>query len=188
MMDGEYELGYLRSGVPQLEGYLLSKELYWPIGASPLPGMTPYPQLTLGGILLSLAKLSAQALTPEQNSVLSQLRTGLDATRSHWRVAWEQKAQREFQARLSLWRDYVEEYRQHPSEQADRYTYEVSRRVMLELLSHEARSLPDTELDLLAALDKVVLAKLLPGKFLWEEGLAGAFPPETYWYLYRQPK
>jgi hypothetical protein len=150
--------------------------------------MTPYPQLTLGGILLSLAKLSAQALTPEQNRELSQLRTRLDATRSHWRVAWEQKAGREFQARLSLWRDYVEEYRQHPAEQADRYTYEVSRRVMLELLSHEARSLPDTELDLLAALDKVVLAKLLPGKFLWEEGLAGAFPPETYWYLYRQPK
>lgn len=186
-MDGGYDLGYLRTGVPQLEGYLLSKELYWPIGASPPVGMPPYPQLTLGGILLSLAKLSARVLTTEQTRELSHLRTELDAAHSHWQVAWEQKAQREFHARLSLWRDYVEDYRQNPPEQADRYAYEVSRRVMLELLSREARTLPQTEVELLAALDKVLQAKLLPGKFIWEDQLAGAFPPETYWYLYRQP-
>jgi hypothetical protein len=40
---------------------------------------------------------------------------------------------------------------------------------------------------LLAALDKVLMAKLLPGIFVWEEELAGVFPPERYWYLYRQP-
>ena len=187
MTDVDYDLGYLKAGVPQLESYLHSPELYWPIGASPPDGMLPYPQLTLGGLLLSLTKLSARTLSPQEEGEYRRLRSELETTRAHWLVAWEQKARREFHARLLLWLDYVEDYRQNPREHADRYAYEVSRRVMLELLMHEARDLPATDLELLSELDKVLQAKLLPGGFVWEDDLKKAFPPEKYWYLYRQP-
>jgi hypothetical protein len=187
MTDASYDLGYLKAGVPQLERYLLSPELYWPIGDRPPDGMPPYPQLTLGGLLLSLAKLSARELSPPEDGEYARWRSELESIRSHWLVAWEQKARREFHARLLLWRDYVEDYRQNPTEHADRFAYEVSRRVMLELLSHETRDLPDTELELLSGLDKALQAKLLPGRFVWEDDLNKAFPPGKYWYLYRQP-
>lgn len=187
MTDEGYDLGYLKAGVPQLESYLLSQELYWPIGASPPDGMPPYPQLTLGSILLSLAKLSARALSPQERSEYARLRSELESTRTHWQVAWEQKARREFHARLMLWRDYIEDYRQNPTEHADRYTFEVSRRVMLDLLSQETRDLPHTELELLSGLDNVLQAKLPSGGFVWEDDLSTAFPSGKYWYLYRQP-
>ncbi|MBI4769912.1 MAG: hypothetical protein HY784_05720, partial [Chloroflexi bacterium] len=45
--------------VAELESYLLSPELYWPLSGPPLPGGQGYPRLTAGGLLLALARLSA---------------------------------------------------------------------------------------------------------------------------------
>jgi hypothetical protein len=58
---------------------------------------------------------------------------------------------------------------------------------MLEMLSQEARDLPQIELELLSGLDKALQAKMLLGRFVWEDDLISSFPSEKYWYLYRQP-
>jgi hypothetical protein len=184
----EYDLVYLQNGLIDLEGYLLSNELYWPVGANSPPGEPPYPRVTLGNLLLSKKRLQAQSLDGENNVEFERIKERLDGTKSEWRVAWGRKAAREFSARLTLWRDFIEEYRKKPEANIDRYAYEVSRRVLLELLKAEAENVSDEEKELLAGLDEVLSALLVPGDFVWEEQLQGAFPKGQFWYLYGTPK
>jgi hypothetical protein len=130
----EYDLNFLQAGLEDLEGYLLSKELYWPIDAGAPAGETPYPRMTLGNLFLARARLSGRRLSTAERAQLDHLNKRMQEVRQQWLVAWGQKSVREFGARLRLWRDFLEEYRKNPMENLDRYAYEVNRRVILDLL------------------------------------------------------
>jgi hypothetical protein len=188
MPSAEYELTYLRAAADTLEDYLLSNELYWQLGIRPPSGETPYPPLTLGEMSLTQARLSARNLMGAQREEMERLNEKIDTVHSRWQVAWERKAARGFQARLMLWRDFLEEYRENPGANADRYAYEVRRRVMLFFLSQAAGEIPQQEIDLLGALDRVLQGALIPAGFVWEDELASGFPPTTFWYLYGRLK
>lgn len=180
----EYDLRYLQAGIDQLEAYLLAGELYWPIGINPPKSEPPYAQLTLGGLLLARQRLRATAETPKQQAEQARVEQRLEALRGQWRTAWGKKARQDFHARLNLWRDFLEEYRQRPSAHYDRYAYEVGRRAQLHLLAPEAIDLPPAELQTIEGLDKLLRAVFSPGAFVWEQSLARSFSPTTYWYLY----
>jgi hypothetical protein len=184
MLSATYDLHYLQAGLDQLESYLLSKDIYRPIGIQSTHGQPPYPQLTLGWLLLARQRLQATAQTQSEQLELDHLSQQLDALRSHWLSAWRKKAQAEFRARLNLWRDYLEEYRQNPASNLDRYAYEVNRRLLLELLAHEAAVLSEADMQALAGLDSWLKATLVHGAFIWEPILTASFPESTYWYLY----
>lgn len=184
----EYDLSFVSAALPLLEDYLLSKDMYWSLAVKPPAGYPPYPQLTLGGLLLALARLRARQLSSDQSAGLIRLERELEQIRSRWRVAWEKKSQRDFSSRLKMWRDFLEEYRVNPENNYDRYAYEVRKRVMLHLLAGEAGNLPEAELEWLAGLDKLLRAVFVSGDFIWAKDLYGGFPPETYWYLYGQLK
>jgi hypothetical protein len=180
----EYDLRYLRAGVPLLEQYLMSNEVYWPVGVKAPAGETPYPRLTLGGLLLAQKRLHAQELDANQRSELAALDEEMDGVRSRWRVAWGSKASADFKARLRLWRDFLEEYRKDKNNNADRYPYEVSRRVLLQLVRPDADNLEQADRDVLAGLDSLLRAFVEPGQFIWEPKLESGFPHSDYWYLY----
>ena len=182
-----YDLGYFQAGVRILKDYILSKEIYWPIGAKPPVSEPAYPQMTLGGLMLVQARLDARSLSTKESAEFSRLDQAFDVTRSRWQVAWEAKAGREFHARLVLWRDFLEDYRSDPGNHSDRYSYEVNRRVMLHLLDAEAVEVPSEEIQLLEALDQFLLKRFISGDFIWEADLESGFPQETYWYLYGLP-
>jgi len=184
MSGAESDLIYLQAGIKILEAYLLSQELYWSIQVNPPAGEPPFPSLTLGGILLAQARLSARFLPNHLQAKRDKLELELDTFRTHWRVAWEKKASREYHARLNLWRDFLEEYRASPESQADRFKYEVSRRVMLELLLPYSTVTAPAEKEMLVGLDQVLHAVFLPGDFIWDQDFAPGFPPRPYWYLY----
>jgi hypothetical protein len=184
MLTTPHDLQYLQAGLDQLESYLLSKDLYRPIGIRAAHGQPPYPQLTLGWLLLARLRGQATAQTPAQLAELQRLSQQVDALRSRWRTAWGDKAQAEFRARLNLWRDFLEEYRQAPASNYDRYAYEVNRRLLLELLVPEATRPPEADLQALAGLDSLLRAVFVPGAFIWEPALAPSFPQPTCWYLY----
>lgn len=184
----EYDLKYLQAGLLDLEGYLLSNELYWPIGVGAPAGDPPFPRLTLGGLLVSRTRLEGLELNQEQQTELQRLSTRMDETRSQWRVAWGHKASREFTARLNLWRDFLEDYREKPAANVDRYPYEVRRRVMLELLGPDADAIPAAEAELRDGLDKLLKSIFVPGDFVWDSNQMNSFPKGKYWYLYGQPK
>jgi hypothetical protein len=148
---------YLSAGVPELENYLLSKVLYYPLSLN-------LPQLTLGGILLSLARMGAQA---------AQFEMQVEAIHSKWRAAWDVKSSREIGARSELWINYLAEYREDPKAGARLYSQNVRYRAMLSLLGkveHDS--------------DAFVKSVFKEGKFVWEEECAPNFPRKTFWYLY----
>jgi hypothetical protein len=184
MHSADYELRYLEAGIDVLEDYLFSSEIYWPIGATAPAGTTPYPQLTLGGLLLAIKRAQARAADAEQQARLARIEEQIDAVRTRWRSAWGKKAAREYGSRLNLWRDFLEEYRQRPHDNSNRYAYEVRRRVQLQLLEPEADAIPQVQLDLKNGLDKLLYSIFIPGEFIWENDLATSFPADPFWYLY----
>jgi len=156
-MTSPKDIQYLSAGVPELENYLLSKELYYPIGIS-------LPQLTLGGILLSLARAGTNAAIFERQ---------VETTRSKWRTAWETKAQREVHARSELWMNYLAEYREDRRSGSRLYAQNVRYRAMLSLLgqtNHDS--------------DSFLRGNFKEGEFVWEEECSPNFPREIFWYLF----
>ncbi|HWQ84902.1 MAG TPA: hypothetical protein VN363_10055, partial [Anaerolineales bacterium] len=188
MPDIEYDLRYLAAGLEGLDEYLHSDEVYWPLQATPLAGQPPFPQLTLDGLLLSAARLQAQVLPDSHQAEYQQLVNQLEAVRSKRRVAWEKKATHNFRARLTLWRNFMVELRDETDANADRYPYEVTRRVQLTLLSEDARQRPTAEDELVRMLDSLLETLLAPGAFIWDPELERGFPQSRFWFLYGQIK
>jgi hypothetical protein len=180
----EYDLGYLETAVDLLENYLLANEIYWKLNANSPPGEPGYPALTLGGLLLAEARIQNRDLTSRQNQRKSRLIDQLNRIKMKWRTAWGNKAKEEFRSRLNLWGNYLEEFRQDPKGNFDRFGYEVSRRVMLQLLAREASNIPIEQQQMLAGLDRILAGLMVPGDFIWEDQLAAGFPPDSYPYLY----
>ena len=188
MASAEYDLQFLKAGIDQLESYLLSNDIYRPIGIRAAAGETPYPQLTLGWLLLSHLKTQNTSVSSDQKRELDHLSEQLESVHSRWRAAWGTKAKSEFHARLNLWRDFLEDYRKHPRENGDRYAYEINRRVLLDLLQTEADNLPSSDLEMLDGLDRLLRSVFDPGDFVWETVFMVSFPKRTYWYLYGKLK
>jgi len=188
MPSAEYDLRYIQAGLPILEEYILANDLYWPAGVSAQFGEPPYPQLTLGGLMLATARTQSRSLTATQSAQLDSLTSQIDAIRSRWRTAWGNKARTEFHWRLNLWRDFLAEYRESPGENFDRYTYEVTRRAQLHLLRREAEGIPSEEIKLLDSLDRLLNAHFQPGEFVWEPDMISGFPSQVFWYLYGKVK
>ncbi len=174
-MNKETDVLYLKAALEELEPYLLSTELYWPLGHPSLP------RLTLGNLLLTRLRLKARGL------LSTAAEAQLEEQRYRWRVAWEKKARQEFRSRLRLWQNYLEDYSETPCAWASNYPQEVRHRAILELLQADmATPLPETLL--LKQLDDRLHAVFIPGPFLWEADLQAVFPKETWWYLYGKLK
>ena len=156
-MDARIDIDYLTAGVPELETYLLSNELYYPIGAR-------LPQLTLGGILLAIVRSGLRA---------ESFRARVDAIRRKWLSAWEAKAEREVNARSKMWTEFLAEYRDDHGMGATLYPQNVRHRAMLSLLG---QALLDS--------DALLRSNFIEGGFVWEEACAQNFERKTFWYLF----
>jgi len=180
----EYDLRYIRASLVDLEGYLLSKEIYWPIGIRPPQSDPPYPRLTLGGILISRQSLKGRSMDGAQNKEYQDLTTRIDETRTRWRAAWGAKIAREFTSRLVQWNNFIDDYRKQPENNADRYAYEARGRVMLQLMEPESEEIRPAEREMVKGLDRILQAHLMAGSFLWDAQLLPSFPISQFWYLY----
>lgn len=184
-----YDLRFARAGLEVLENFLLAGDIYWPIGIKAAKGETPYPQLSLGNLLLALERGQSSATSPKDRNEISQLKQEIEAIFQRWPVAVQNKAGRELSARLTQWRNFIEEYREYPEANFDRYPYEIFRRVVISLLLPIAPSLGNAEQDLLNGLDGLLKSLLQAGDFIWDKVLQVSFPEASFWYLYgRLPK
>ena len=156
-MSIQKDIEYLSAGVSELEKYLLSKELYFPIGLN-------LPQLTLGGILLAIARAGVHA---------AKFEAQVEAVRSKWRAAWDEKSNREVRARSEQWANYLAEYLEDPKAEVHLYSQNVRYRAMISLLG---KAEDDS--------DALVWGAFKEGEFIWEEECAPNFPRKPFWYLY----
>lgn len=179
----ENEIQYLNHALDELESYLLSEELFWPVTGSDASG-NAFLKLTIGNLLLSLKKLETLAdggyLTSGQQGELDRIEQEVEATRHKWQVAWEQKADREFKFRFRQWGDLLQDIRRDFGNQSAYYRHEVRVRVLLSLLSEFTADIEGSDLDKL----DVPLQKVLKhGDFIWEDELAAGFPEDEFWFL-----
>jgi hypothetical protein len=151
------DIEYLEAAVPELETYLLSKELYYPLG-------TRFPQLTLGAVLLAITRAGLRA---------ESFRARVESIRLKWQSAWDAKAGREVKARSELWMNYLAEYRDDPKFGARLYSQNVRYRAMLNLLGKPAHES-----------DALLKSIFIEGNFIWDEECAGNFSHEIFWYLF----
>ena len=180
----DYDIRFLKAGIDQLENYLLSNTVYWPIRLNSPQGEPPYPNLTVGLLLLSNLRLNSTAHTVSQQKSHNTLENELNQIHDKWIVVWENKSIAEINSRLILWKNFLNEYKNNPQSNYDRYRYEVNRRVLLEILSTNIDKLEFSKLELLDILDKFLQSKLVMGEFIWEDNLKKVFPKQPYWYLY----
>ncbi len=171
------DLAFLRAGTAALPDYLQAGELFWPLPRTSLP------RLTLGGLLLSLRRAAALSSGPAQANEVARLQQAVDQERRRQRARWEGKAARELEARLRMWRNFLDDYRSTPEEYASSYAYEVRLRVMIALLQAETPPSIHTD-EAIRAVDLLLQALFQPGEFIWEAPLRSVFPQDDFWYLY----
>lgn len=177
-----------RASVDELEAYLLSKTLYWPVTASggqALPG--DLPRFTLGNLLLSLKRLQGAEKSPRQTQEYQSIQQQVQQMRSQWRVHWEEKAKEEFAARMGRWQNFVLELKGNAPPSSYEYAYNVRNRVILTLLSEEPGVVGGMENAALNSTDASLRSRFDSGRFVWEPELQALFPQDEYWYLYGIP-
>jgi hypothetical protein len=189
MLSSDYDLRYLDAAVGELKTYLLSNELYWPLRFHPPSGGPTYPPITPGNLLLARKKLQGRRdgglLNSADKTTFLRLEQQLDALIQTWRMAWENKAAREYKSRFDQWKNNLAELRDDHGNRTGYYKSDVRVRVLLELLAGEFRGHPPAELGLLPALDQKLRIMTKEAEFLWEDELEGVLGREKYWYLYR---
>jgi hypothetical protein len=159
----DQDLQYLDAGLRELQDYLLSNELYWPLSAA-----SSLPRLTLGGLLLARQRLGTRA-----DSQAAQI----EALHSKWQTAWDAKASHEARARGDLWKNYIQDYCESPESHASEYAQQVRNRAMLVLLGEESDPF-----------DESVKSVFIPGDFIWENECAGNFSRDAFWFLFGKLK
>jgi hypothetical protein len=176
--------------VDELEEFLLSEQIFWPLGGNPEQGQPPFPNLSVGQLQLTLKELEAveDDLTFEQTTRWTQLRDRAWVLRSKWTTAMAQKSLAESSTRVNLWRAYLNETKEAGGTSGN-YPYEVRHRVILELLSDLTEILDDDLIQgEIKALDGMLRGMLSgPSGFIWDEPLSKVYPEDTYWFLYRRP-
>lgn len=181
----ENDWAYLQAALGDLQEYILSNNLYWPLRLAPLPGSAKTPQLTPGNLALTLLRLSCGPLSSRQAGALADLSQRVQAVRDDWRANWERKSAKEFSSRLNLWQQYLRELRGDPRGHAAYFANEVTQRAVLHLLRAETLNVISAhEEEQLAMLDGLLRGLSQPGPFVWEESLQKAFPQPDYWFLY----
>ncbi len=180
-----YDLRYLEAALEVLEDFLKSTEMYWNLNVSPPAGSPPYPQLSLGNVLLALQCLERPLEGPDQEARREDLRQRLHRIQHQYRSLWDQKARREAQMRVRLWAQYVDELAREEAARAY-YPTEVRNRVIFELLARRSALLPALG-QLCTHSDRRLQHRFRPGAFVWDADLEPAFPREPFWYLYGRP-
>lgn len=177
-MKFEHDLNYVRLAIPDLEEFLLSKEIFWPLPSAPTEiGQPGLEQLSLGLLRLSVARLQAE---PE-NEEVTQLAAEMVDVRGRWRSNWSKKSVREFGVRIAQWRRALDDLRERNAA----YKRDIRLRAILELLREDM--LPGdepVEYPVLVGLDHILRGSGVPGEFVWDEGLQAAFPDPQFWFLY----
>jgi hypothetical protein len=187
-----YEKQFLSEALGQLKDYLLSNEIFWQLNLRSLHDAPPYPQLTLGNFLLSRAKLTglelSGQLSTEQRTDLKSLETLIGELEQEWRSAWEKKAEREYQARLTQWERFLDDMGDSPERHGAYFATEVRVRAILSLIEGDLPASAAALKSHLARQDQRLVRMTSKADFVWDTEVQGAFPKGSYWFLWVKVK
>jgi len=180
----EYDLLFLHEAVIDLKAYILSQDLFWLLRTRTSAAYgSQLPQLTLGNLLLSQARLAACCISSEEEEDYKKSLLAIQRIREEWLSNWQIKEEHEFGARLNLWQQYLCELRSDLRRHAAFYPREVRARVIMQLFLSEGL-VKGVNRDQLTMLDQMLRGLSRPGPFIWEAQIENGFPREQFWFLY----
>lgn len=175
---------FLEAAAGDLEAYLLSPVLYYPMAAvHKSRSRQEMLQLTLGNVLLTIARLQAVDWAEEEDRQLEQLVERVLQVHTRWKSNWQLKVEQEIPARLTLWQNSLTEWAENKDSHLSGYRHQVRWRVILHLLMDEPGG-HFVEKTLLTGLDSRLRYISTPGAFVWEKEIQSGFSQSEYWYLY----
>ncbi|MGA9534164.1 MAG: hypothetical protein WBR18_15710 [Anaerolineales bacterium] len=184
-----YNLELAQAIINQLEPYLLSNEVFWPLGGKSSDGDV-FPRGSLGQLLLTLDELSvlAEEMDPAQITTYHGQQTAFKNYRQEHPAILEAKAWAEVDQRLNLWRSLLRDIREGERGTGS-YRTDVRQRFLLTRLQtfltneQKLRKLHSE----LSQLDGVLRARFESGEFQWHPRLRYLYNHDDYWFLYGHP-
>ncbi|MFN2136945.1 MAG: hypothetical protein ACK2UK_13380 [Candidatus Promineifilaceae bacterium] len=184
----DQDVRILSAMAAEMDDYLDSDVLFWEMGKAGMP------KLTLGGYLMRQQRLLAlyDSLTPEQQAEVDEAVARFNLALAERIVRSEEKAQRELDARLRQWGEYLKDVDRGQASSKSNYSTAVEARAMIDaltsFLSLAPYQLDDRFVQHSALLDSRLRPRWKSGEFIWPEELAAAYPERTYWWLYGAPR
>jgi hypothetical protein len=185
MQPVDLDLNFIENTCHDLNDYVLSDLLYWPVDYEPINSGTTPSRTTIGLLRLVVEQVRLRNLNEDQTERLEICQLTIDKVHRKWKVAWEKKVVGEFKSRVRTWHAYISEAESDRQLLHTNYRSQVQNRTILQLLLTD---LPVDETALVLALHKIdewLKTNLSEGPFIWDPELQSAFPEEKYWFLYR---
>lgn len=183
-----WDLAVLQQMAEQMEPYLKSESLFWPMDH------TNMPRLTLGAYWLRQYRLTMlhTLLTTVQKKQLVVAIEKYDSAVSDWVVRTEQRAHTELEARIRQWSEYLNDVQAGKQTDITGYPAQVETRAIIAALvnrlQHPPYMLDEAHLPRLVQLDKALRTRWQSGEFIWPEAWQPAYPKPEFWWLYGRPK
>ena len=183
----ERDVVILAAMATDMDAYIVSDVLFWPMQQSGMP------KLTLGGYLMRQHRLLALISTLNRGDQ-AQVETAVTCFNQalvEKIVRFEKKAHWELGARIRQWTEYLREVGGEGAPSRAFYATAVDARAMISALI-EKMEMPPYQLDpqipgRVDSIDKNLRQRWQPGKFVWPNSWQPAYPKTDYWWLYGQP-
>jgi hypothetical protein len=187
----EYNLDLFEAMLDEIEDFLLSVDIFWPLAKRAKPDSPPYPRLSTGGLLMTQDESLAQEteMNSDQKARYANLQSQWKRILNKWRSALGRKSEREMGMRLNLWRAYLSDLEEGSASHFD-YHRETRNRVQFTRLRTLTASNSKTlKLEkTMRSLDARLLNLTIASKFIWDDRLRETYPEREFGFLYRQPR
>ncbi len=182
------DLIILEAMAADMNDYLISQSLFWPLSD------TSMPRLTLGGYLMRQHRLAGlrNLLDQENQDRLDKATEKFNEALVEKVVRFEQRAHDELHARLRQWNEYLKDVGKESIAAGDFYSSAVETRLIIALLLDKLE-MPPYELDKrvlgeLGSYDTALRNYWSTGEFVWYPEWRPTYPKESYWWLYGHPQ
>ena len=187
----DYNLDLFEAMLDEIEGFLLSADIFWPLAKHSNHDSPPYPRLSTGALLMTQDEILAQEaeMNADQKARHADLQRQWQGVLNKWRSALGRKSEREMGMRLNLWRAYLSDLEEGKVSHFD-YNRETRNRVQftrLRTLSTGSSKTLKME-KTIRALDARLLNLTIASEFIWDSRLRETYPESEFGFLYRQPR
>lgn len=187
----DYNLDLFEAMLGEIEDFLLSADIFWPLAKRSKPDSPPYPRLSTGGLLMTQDEAQAQEdeMNSDQKARHAQLQSQWERILNKWRSALGRKSEREMGMRLNLWRAYLSDLEEGNASHFD-YHRETRNRVQFtRLRTLAAGSSKTLKMEkTIRSLDARLLNLTIASDFIWDDRLRETYPEGNFGVLYRQPR
>jgi len=179
------DLKFLQASIPELQSYILSREIFWPVYYGNFQTAAGMSKLTIGNIYLAIERLKAfDDLPPAVFIQVSSAINEFETFKSKWKTNLKNKGIEELSARINLWMNYLNEIDKKSHFNKAEYANNVRWRAIVQLLLDNDVPLDEKARNHLNSCDTLLRREFCETHFVWDTAYQNHFDQVKFWYLY----